>query len=786
MKTINVFLASSEELRIERNEFSDLILQLNDLFERRSIRLRLVRWEHLDSSMGVEHKQHEYNDRLRECELCLVLYWTRFGEYTHSELETAYSELKAGRNPRKLYVFFKDTDQITPELQQFRDGFASKYGHFYCRFENVDTMRLHFLLQLEAYQNSGTQEPLLTLEKGKVRIDGQPFADLENIRFANRNEAFQRMKTQLAQLNGDLAEMRAAQVAAPDDEDLWEKAMNLAAERKKLADEFEQYQGYLLGMAVQFARLAAEGCTERTARARELFEQGRASEANEVLNAEQMQRDAQRNVECWEQAQRLAEEYRQGVLASISEFRLKTSTAMSDTRLSLPERFAQASEAYEQAIALARKVGYDQAELANTLFGYARLCENFNNFERGVALYEEALVIYRQLGDDFLFDRMSTLNSLGILHLSQNQHQQAKAETNEALAIISKLADADPDSYQSDLAAVHNNMGHLHSKEHQFLQASLEYEAAMSIMTPLCQADPSKHSITIIRIINNLATTYIHTERFKMAKSLLGMGLTLVRSMMAKDTQKYLPDAAILLINMGIVHQSLDEYPQAESVSAEALKIHRGLAAENPDLYLPKVAHTLNLIGITHTDDHPDKAEAEFGEALKIYQKLAGSDPDVYRSQLAYTRWLMGRMHTETDPNRSLAELYEALDLYQGLAAISTDNYSHEVAMVYRDISMTYVEMDQPEKSHNECLRGLAIHRELAARNPRAYRPHLAEGLNMLGILECYLEDYTSAVETLRESVEIYSKIAHGSHYADKLAEAQQNLQDAIDQQNQQ
>lgn len=79
MRTIKVFLASSGELRNERLEFADLILQLNDLFEKRHIQLKLVKWEHLDASMGVKHKQEEYNDKLKECELCLTLYWTKFG-----------------------------------------------------------------------------------------------------------------------------------------------------------------------------------------------------------------------------------------------------------------------------------------------------------------------------------------------------------------------------------------------------------------------------------------------------------------------------------------------------------------------------------------------------------------------------------------------------------------------------------------------------------------------------------------------------------------------------------
>lgn len=146
MKTIKVFLASSDELEMERLQFDSLFNHLNRIFRPRGLYLELSKWEYLDSSMGPKHKQDEYNEELKTCEMCMVMYWTRFGEYTGEELMTAYEELKAGRNPRKLYVFFKEPGDIIPELQSFKESFATEFGHFYCKFENVDSMRLHFLL----------------------------------------------------------------------------------------------------------------------------------------------------------------------------------------------------------------------------------------------------------------------------------------------------------------------------------------------------------------------------------------------------------------------------------------------------------------------------------------------------------------------------------------------------------------------------------------------------------------------------------------------------------------
>ena len=43
MRTINIFLASSDELMNDRNSFQALIASLDDIFERRGIRIKCQR-----------------------------------------------------------------------------------------------------------------------------------------------------------------------------------------------------------------------------------------------------------------------------------------------------------------------------------------------------------------------------------------------------------------------------------------------------------------------------------------------------------------------------------------------------------------------------------------------------------------------------------------------------------------------------------------------------------------------------------------------------------------------
>lgn len=150
MNTLKVFIASSEELHNERLEITGMLFPLNRVLESYNWRIELEKWEWLDASMNAERKQTEYNNIIKQCDICLVLYWNLFGEYTKEELDTAFEGLKSGGNPKRLLVFFKEPAPcITQELLAFKKNLLTQYGITPMTFNNVDSFRLQFLLQIE-------------------------------------------------------------------------------------------------------------------------------------------------------------------------------------------------------------------------------------------------------------------------------------------------------------------------------------------------------------------------------------------------------------------------------------------------------------------------------------------------------------------------------------------------------------------------------------------------------------------------------------------------------------
>ena len=151
MKKLKIFLASSEELKEERLELAGLIGHMNYALEKSDVKLYLVKWEYLDASMSQLHKQEEYNKKLEECDICIVLFWTRFGKYTKTELDTAFRKKGEG-SLRKLYVAFKDSAAETPELAAFKSGFDKEYGLPYATFRDAHELKLEFLRQFNDIQ----------------------------------------------------------------------------------------------------------------------------------------------------------------------------------------------------------------------------------------------------------------------------------------------------------------------------------------------------------------------------------------------------------------------------------------------------------------------------------------------------------------------------------------------------------------------------------------------------------------------------------------------------------
>jgi hypothetical protein len=161
MITKKIFLASSTELKEDRNEFEIFLGRKNKDWVAKGVFLELVIWEDFLDAVSQTRLQDEYNKAIRECDLFVMLFWTKVGRYTEEEFETAFGQFKSMNKPF-VFTYFKDAE-ISVASANKRDlmslcAFQEKLsglGHFYTVYKNVDELKFKFNQQLDKLASNG-------------------------------------------------------------------------------------------------------------------------------------------------------------------------------------------------------------------------------------------------------------------------------------------------------------------------------------------------------------------------------------------------------------------------------------------------------------------------------------------------------------------------------------------------------------------------------------------------------------------------------------------------------
>ena len=542
MKKIKVFIASSEELRLERLEFVDMIQYLNRIIKPHDLEIDPIKWEYLDASMGPIHKQEEYQKELKTCEMCLVLYWTQFGDYTKSELDVAYTELCAGRNPKKLYVYFKDSEEITPELKTFKDSFPTNYGHFYCRFENVDTLKINFLLQFMDYQNKkiGT---LIKVRNSQVEVDGHPFVALQNVPFAGNNPEYQELLRQI-----ELTQSRVLRY--PDDMELRQELHNLQERR-------ETMENNLLDTAKLITRMSTTVTTARIAEAIRLFEAGDNKGANAVLNFEEISKDADSNVVRLHAVREIEKEILRAIEQNIEEYRLKVRTLCNMMEAGW---VADVIKVYDKAVSVARG-NISSEKLAELIREYADFLGENKQYHLVGNLYEESMSLYKHLSEEnpekYEREVAVTLNNLACLHYEIHRYDIAEEEFKEVLEIYRRLSITNSELFEGDVAMTLYNLANLHYSILCYDKAEKEYKEALSMYYRLCVKYPGTFENDMAKALSNFANLHHNILCYDLAEKEYKKALEIFYLLYVRNPERFERYVAGVLNNLANLHHGI-------------------------------------------------------------------------------------------------------------------------------------------------------------------------------------------------------------------------------------
>lgn len=78
---IKIFLASSSELKRDRDEFEKFIGRKNKVLNKQDVFIELVIWEDFIDHISETGLQDEYNKEVQACDIFVMLFWSKVGPY---------------------------------------------------------------------------------------------------------------------------------------------------------------------------------------------------------------------------------------------------------------------------------------------------------------------------------------------------------------------------------------------------------------------------------------------------------------------------------------------------------------------------------------------------------------------------------------------------------------------------------------------------------------------------------------------------------------------------------
>ena len=649
MKNITVFLASSDELKNDRNSFHSLVASLDEIFEPRGYRIRCRRWEDFSAFCTGTRTQDDYNRIVRASDICICMFHRKAGEYTIEEFNQALDEYVKSQSHPKTFVYIRaliEGEMEDEALKRFKEDLFDRVGHYWCNYATDDAMKLHFVMQLERIIPSVSGNASVTegnhfkIENGVVSLYGHKIAELDNLSFAAENPEYLSLKESIARLNTEIARLRATGVA-----ELQPMIDEKQAELYKKRESLNRLESQLFDLALSINKLIGSGTpvSERKRLAIEMFERGNSKGVVEILNEKDIAADAAQARKEIEQGKLLVDSGRSLIEAGLQktrslaeEYVLRVKALMTD--YAEPRRFELACHAYEQGIELVR-ANLSEEELAKSLFEYGCFLQANKRYDLAEVRYRENLDIYQRLAaispQVYEPDLAMVQNNLGTLYEDTRRYGESEEMFLSVMEIRRRLVAANPQVYEPDLAGIQNNLGILYKDTQRYEDSEKMYLSAMEIYRRLAAVNPQVYEPDLAMAQSNLGSLYKDTRRYEDSEKLCLSAMEIRRRLAAANPQVYEPDLAMTQYNLGCLYSDTQRYEDSEKMYLSAMEIRRRLAVANPQVYEPDLADTqYNLGCLYYNIQRYEESEEMYLSALEVYQRLTAVNPQVYEPYL--------------------------------------------------------------------------------------------------------------------------------------------------------
>ncbi len=266
-------------------------------------------------------------------------------------------------------------------------------------------------------------------------------------------------------------------------------------------------------------------------------------------------------------------------------------------------------------------------------------------FEKGAALENEALDVYRRYPAGTEKRVAHALYTLSLTHNFQNKWEEAEKEVREALALESKM----PGETNEDTVKMESELAYVISREGDTDGAAALYRKALATARLL----PDDPKAPMIETMNGLAMVLQTQGHFDEAEGLFRDALLRERKLYSGDS----PSAATLLYNLANVLNQEGRYAESETLCRECVAMRRKVLG--PDH--PWFESALEALGsVLQNEGKLAVAEPVYTELLAVRRKLFGiEDPRVLEA-FSKLNEVFAILHRDTEAQRTFDEMLEA------------------------------------------------------------------------------------------------------------------------------
>jgi hypothetical protein len=161
LKSIKIFIASSSELKEDRDAIELHLLRMNEKFRRQGFVVNVLRWENFLDDMSETRLQDEYNKAIKECDVYLSLFKTQIGNFAEEEFDLAHAAfIKTGKPLISVYFFCAEVPGVESAIVDLNSLWSfqkrlSDLGHHQATYTTTEDLCLRFGSQLHILVKEG-------------------------------------------------------------------------------------------------------------------------------------------------------------------------------------------------------------------------------------------------------------------------------------------------------------------------------------------------------------------------------------------------------------------------------------------------------------------------------------------------------------------------------------------------------------------------------------------------------------------------------------------------------